>query len=172
MVPERSQARANPARGIALIATAVIVGIFLLRNGWEDGGSVAADGADDSAAAGATGGDDGAGTETTATTVAPRQPGEITVRVLNASGVAGAAGATTDALAQAGYQMAEAGNAPEGTDPATTVVLHAAGYEQDAPLVAQAVGAAATSVAALTEPPQVDVAGAQIVVILGTDVAG
>jgi hypothetical protein len=35
MVPDRTQ-RANPARGLALIATAVIVGIFLLRNGFGD----------------------------------------------------------------------------------------------------------------------------------------
>jgi hypothetical protein len=35
MVPQRSHARANPARGIALIATAAILGFFVLRNGWD-----------------------------------------------------------------------------------------------------------------------------------------
>src|SRR5687768_8825991 len=54
MVPERSQARANPARGLALIATAVIVGLFLLRNwdGSSAGGTelVTADAGGDAAA--------------------------------------------------------------------------------------------------------------------------
>jgi LytR cell envelope-related transcriptional attenuator len=172
MVPERTPARANPARGIALIATAVIVGIFLFRNGWEDSGSAATDGGDEAAPADGASGDGGTGTETTASTQAPRPPAEVTVRVLNASGVSGAAGQRTEDLAQAGYQMAEAGNAPEGTDPAVTVVLHAAGYEQEAAGVAEALGAAPTSIAALTDPPQVDTAGAQVVVLLGADRAG
>jgi hypothetical protein len=172
MVPERTQPRANPARGIALIATAVIVGIFLLRNGWEVGGSVAADGVGDAATAdGATSGDTGGSTETTEVPPA-RPPGEVIVRVANASGVPGAAGGMTDQLAQAGYQTVEPTNAPDGTDPALTVVLFAAGFEQEAGNLAQAVGAAPTSVAQFAEPPQVDPAGAQLIVILGQDRAG
>jgi LytR cell envelope-related transcriptional attenuator len=173
MVPERSsRARANPARGIALLATAVIVGIFLLRNGWEEGGSVAADTSGQSASDASGEGGTGGGDETTASTQPPRQPSEVSVRVLNASGVSGAAGQKSDVLAQGGYQVVEAGNAPEGTDPATTVVLFAPGYDQEAVMVAQALGSNPSSVAALTDPPQVETGGAQIVVILGTDLAG
>jgi hypothetical protein len=167
MVPERTQTRANPARGIALIATAVIVGIFLLRNGWENGSTVAADGVDDRPQAGA-----GPDTETTASTQPARPPAEVTVRVANASGIGGAAGEKTDLLAQDGYPTVEPTNAPEGTDPATTVILFAAGYDREAAMLAEKLGAAPTSVAALTEPPQIDPAGAQLVVILGTDLAG
>jgi LytR cell envelope-related transcriptional attenuator len=169
MVPERSQARANPARGIALIATAVIVGIFLFRSGFEGPDTASADIGGDSAAAGDD--SDDAPAQTTTTLPAPRNPAEVVVLVLNASGVSGAAASESEALAAAGYQMAPAGNAPEGSDPATTLVYFAPEFQPDAGAVATAIGAPATAVQPMPPPP-FDPTGANVVVVLGTDVAG
>src|SRR5262245_61348127 len=110
MVPDRTQARANPARGLALIATAVIVGIFLLRNGFGDQG-IPDIGTDDPAVTEA--GGNGTGAEgSTETTAAPqpdqKEPSEVIVRVANAAGVNGAAGEWTTTISDAGYQVVEA----------------------------------------------------------------
>lgn len=165
MVPERTQARANPARGLALIATAVIVGIFLLRNGNFDGGSTLSDDAS------AIESEDDSGDGTSDTTAVPqgRPPAEITVRVANATDVGGAAGVYTDLLAGEGYLTVEPTDAPEGTDPSTTVVLYAAGFEIEAANLATAVGSLPEAITPLSDPPQVDPAGAQLVVLLGLD---
>lgn len=173
MVPERSQARANPARGLALIATAVIIGLFLLRNwdGSSAGGTeiATADAGGDQAA----GGDGGAAPtdsgEPTATTVAPRPPAEVTVRVLNATDVVGAAGGLSDQLAQNGYPTVEPDDAGQKLD--ITKIVFAGGYEQEAAELARAIGSPADSVEALAEPPQFDPAGAQLIVLLGADIA-
>ena len=176
MVPERTQARANPARGLALIATAVIVGLFLLRNwdGSSAGGTelVAAE-ADGAAATpggdgAASGGDPGA--QTTTTAVAARPPGEVTVRVLNATSVIGAAGTMSDTLVQGNYKTVEPDDAGQMLD--TTKILFAAGFEREAADLARAISSPAESLEALANPPQVDPAGANLVVLLGKDLAG
>ena len=170
MVPERTQARANPARGLALIATAVIVGLFLLRN-WDGTGSgVAAAGTEQ------TGGSDvttpGAtttapGGEAPATTVAARPPSELTVRVMNATSVPGAAGRMSDTLVAAQYKTVEPDDAGKMLD--TTQILYAPGYEQEAAELARAISSPAESMEALAG--QVDPAGATLVVLLGKDLA-
>lgn len=171
MVPERSQARANPARGLALIATAVIVGLFLLRNwdGSSAGGTelVTSDAGSGDQAAGGDGATAGGGGETTATTVAPRPPAELTVRVMNATDVGGAAGNLSSTLEQAGYKTVEPDDAPEKLD--ATRILFAAGYEREAAELARAIGSDAAAVEVLANPPQVDPTGAQLVVLLGAD---
>jgi hypothetical protein len=170
MVPERTHSRANPARGVALIATAVIVGVFVLRNGWDQGTPDVASTSSE-APAGSEGGTAAppSGAETTASTAPPRAPNEVIVRVLNAAGVQGAATGWSDALAADGYQIAEAGNAPETRD--ATAVLFIAGYDREAAAVAQAIGAPADGVAAIGNPPTADAANAHVVVLLGTDIA-
>lgn len=172
MVPERPQARANPARGLALIATAVIVGIFLLRNGFDDQGIPDVASADTSAVT-QPGGEGAAppadGEAATTTTVPQRQPGEITVRVANAAGVNGAAAEWTGRISDAGYKTVEATNATPNRD--TTAVLFAAGFDREASVLAEAIGAPSEGIVALGEPPQVDPGGANLVVLLGTDLA-
>jgi LytR cell envelope-related transcriptional attenuator len=174
MVPERSQARANPARGLALIATAVIVGLFLLRNwdGSSAGGTelATADAGADTAAGNGDGAASGDPAEPTATTVAPRPPADVTVRVLNATDVVGAAGGMTDQLVETGYKTVEPDDAGQSLD--VTKILFAGGYEREAAELARAIGSAPDSLEALAEPPQVDPAGAQLVVLLGADRAG
>jgi LytR cell envelope-related transcriptional attenuator len=166
--------RASPARGIVLIAAAVVLGLFLLR--------ALEDSAPDDVAAGSTettaaGGDTTAttaadGGETTTTAPQVRQPTEVVVRVANVSGVSGAAGARTEQLAGAGYQTVEPTNGPEGQQLESTQVLFIEGFEGEARALAEALGAPADGVAAMPAQPPVDPGGAQLVVLLGTDLAG
>jgi hypothetical protein len=172
---EEPSTRSNPARGIVLLAAAVVLGLFLLR-ALDDSST-----SDDIAATTGTTAANGEGTDTTAaedggdttTTAAPlRQPAEIVVRVANVSGVSGAAGAKTEQLAAAGYQTVEATNGPEGQQLDATQVLFVDGFEGEAGALAEALGAPADGVAAMPAQPPADPGGAQLVVMLGTDLAG
>jgi len=172
---EEPSTRSNPARGIVLLAAAVVLGLFLLR-ALDDSAT-----SDDIAATTGTTAANGEGTDTTAaedggdttTTAAPlRQPAEIVVRVANVSGVSGAAGAKTEQLAAAGYQTVEATNGPEGQQLDATQVLFVDGFEGEAGALAEALGAPADGVAAMPAQPPADPGGAQLVVMLGTDLAG
>ena len=173
MVPERTQARANPARGLALIATAVIVGIFLLRNGFDDQGvpDIVSDSpaATQPGGAAASSGDGGTATTAPPAQAPPKTPAEVTVRVANAAGVNGAAAEWTGKIADAGYKTVEATNATPNRD--ATAVLFQAGFDREAGMLAEAIGAPSDGVVALTEPAQVDPGGANLVVLLGTDLA-
>jgi hypothetical protein len=167
-------ARSSPARGIVLIAAAVVLGLFLLRalddSSSSDGtiaagpGTTAPAGSDDTTDTTAEEGDE------TTTTVPVRPPAEVVVRVANASGVEGVAGQRTEQLAGAGYQTVGPTNAPEQLE--ATQVLFAEGFEGEARALAEALGAPAEGVAALPAPPPVDPAGAHMVVLVGTDIAG
>jgi hypothetical protein len=173
MVPERTQARANPARGVALICTALVVGIFLLRNGFGDQG-VPAVTADTTAVTqpgdgGAATPPEGGGTTTPPDQAPLKQPKDLTVRVANAAGVNGAAANWTDTITQAGYKTVEATNFSPNRD--TTAVLYQAGFDREAVELARAIGAPLDGTVALSEPPQVDPGGANLVVLLGTDLA-
>lgn len=166
-------AGSNPARGVVLVAVAVILGLFLLRAIDDTSTPEGAVTTDPGSAVGSTGapaGDGGGESTTTETSVRP--PAEVTVRVANASGVQGAAGARTDQLAGAGYPTVEATNGPRGEQLAATQVLFVDGYEREAQQLAEALGAPAEGVTPLADPPPVDPGGAQVVVLLGTDLAG
>ena len=71
------------------------------------------------------------------------QPGDVTVSVLNGSGVSGAASTTATALTTGGFVASSGGNA-DPTD--TTTVLHAAGDEPAAALVVAQVPGAAVAI--------------------------
>lgn len=167
--------RSNPARGIVLLAAAVVLGLFLLR-ALED--SAPSDDIATSPTATTAGGETSDSTTAedggdTTTTAAPlRQPAEIAVRVANVSGVDGAATARTEQLAGAGYQTIEPTNGPEGQQLDATQVLFVDGFEGEARALAEALGAPADGVAAMPAQPPVDPGGAQLVVLLGTDIAG
>jgi hypothetical protein len=157
-----------------LVAAAVVLGLFLLR-ALEDSGS-----SDDAtaqtgttAAGGETSDTTTAEGDDTTTTEAPlRQPAEIVVRVANASGVERAAGARTDQLTAEGYQTVEPTNGPEGQQLDATQVLFVDGFEGEAGALAEVMGAPADGVTAMPAQPPIDPGGAQIVVLLGTDLAG
>jgi LytR cell envelope-related transcriptional attenuator len=164
--------RTSPARGVALIATAVIIGLFVLRNGFEttggDGPSPQVEASDTTDTTAADGGGE-APTETTAPP-APRAPAEVTVLVANTTDVSGAAGGLTDNLVGKGYQAAP----PTDGQPALeqTQVLFVEGFEAEAQAVAATVGAPAEAVQPMpATPPVGDLAGAQVLVMLGSDLA-
>ncbi|HEY2999937.1 MAG TPA: LytR C-terminal domain-containing protein [Acidimicrobiales bacterium] len=160
--------RQSPVRGVVLVAVAVVLGFFILRaldNTGADVGSVDA-GQSGSSAAPTTGAP--AGSDTTAP--AARPPGEVIVLVANASGVQGAAAKQTEALVAAGYQTAPAGNAPPGLDLDATQIMATPGFEADAAKLATDLGKP-DAVQPLTDPPPVDLGGANILVILGRDLA-
>lgn len=173
MVPERTQARANPARGLALIATAVIIGLFLLRN-WDgpasgtEAPSEQTQGDKSTGAEGSNGNGQSSG-NSTATTVAARPPSDITVRVLNGTDVGGAAKRMSQTLEENKYKTVKPDDA--GTKSDTTQVLFAAGYQREAQELAEAIKSPPSDIVALANPPQFPPEGAQLVVVLGKDLA-
>jgi hypothetical protein len=164
---------ANPARGAALVVVAVVIGLFLLRNGLDTseaitnqggGGSEATDQATDDTAT------DDAAEETTTTTLASRAPADVPTIVLNGSGVPGAAGRYSEFLAGLGYTLTNpAGdNADANTD--TTLVYYVPGFEAEAAALVTAIGAPETVVpATLPTAPPGPIAGASVVIVVGAD---
>lgn len=167
---------ANPARGAILVVAAVVIGLVLLRNGLDtsetftpsttDGSSTEGDdGSTDSAAVDA-GTDDTVGTSV-------RQPNQVATIVLNDSGVTGAAGRYSDFLANLGYTLTNAAGDTStlpGDAPATRV-LYQPTFEAEAAAVAAAIGAPATAAQPLGTTLPGTVSGANVVVVLGTDLA-
>lgn len=159
----------NPARGIALVVVAVLLGLVLLRNGIDTSETITSSKDDKTAT---TEPDDTTDTTdaTTDTTVAVRAPAEVSVVVLNGTSVNGAAGKYSTALGSAGYQMLEPGDAP--TKIPATQVYFTEGFEQEAIAVAAAIQAPGTvTPALLPTPPPGEVEGANVVVVIGADVA-
>lgn len=162
----------NPARGVALVVVAVLLGLVLLRNGL-DTSEVVTSSPDDSSTDGTA--DEGAdGTDAvddaTTTTLAVRSPAEVTVVVLNGTSVSGAAGKYSTAIGTAGYQMGDPADA--ATKIPATQVLFTEGYEREAAAVALAAGAPATlTPGPLPTPPPGEVGAANVVVVIGADLA-
>ena len=169
----------NPARGAALVVVAVLVGLFLLRNGLDTSEVVTASRDDSSADSeddtdGADEGTDATdeGTDTTEdTTPEARPPDQVPTIVLNGSGVSGAAGAYSEALASLGYQLTNPTGGNAAANVPSTQVLYAPGFEQEALAVAQAIGAPSLVPAVLTDPSPGEILGASVVVVLGPDLA-
>lgn len=163
----------NPARGAALVVAAVLLGLVLLRNGLDTSEVVTSSNGDDTSTDGSSdaGTDDATDTgEETTTTLGARSPAEVTVVVLNGTSVSGAAGKYSTALASAGYQMLEPGDA--ATKIPATQVYFTEGFEREAAAVALATGAPATvTPAALPTPPPGEVGAANVVIIIGADLA-
>ena len=147
MAPEGPTARANPARGLALIATAVILGIFVLRQGFETGpggmDAMLEEARSEDEASGSTddaddGDDSEAGSDDSASVdeepeepAEPRAPAEVGVRVANTTSIGGSAGELTAQVEGTGYQTVEATDAAE-RDRGTTLIVFREGFEQEA----------------------------------------
>jgi hypothetical protein len=161
---------ANPARGAVLVIVAVLVGLFLLRNGIDT--STTSTGSTDSSStdAGATDGGSDSATSTTPSTVGLRDPSQVPTIVLNGTSVNGAAKKWSSYLATKSYQLVDSDGAG-GPDATATSVYYAAGFEQEASAVALLIGAPATSVALLPTPAPQNSGAAKVVVVLGPDVA-
>jgi hypothetical protein len=171
----------NPARGAALVVVAVLIGLFLLRNGLDTSEAITTTaGGDDQSAddGGATddpgGTDDGTDGGTDTTLPASRPPAEVPTIVLNDSGIAGAAGNYSAVLEAAGYQLTspEGANADAPDDAPTTIIYFAPGFEAEAAAVAAAIGAPAIVPSPLPTTPPGPIASASVVVVVGIDLAG
>jgi hypothetical protein len=169
MARRQPEPTANPARGAALVVVAVVIGLLLLREGLDTSEAITTNGGNDTSSADG----DAAADGTDTTTLALRPPAEVPTIVLNDSGIAGAAGAYSDVLASLGYTLTnpDGANADAPGDAAATVVYFAPGFEAEAAAAAVAVGAPDTAVAALPATPPGPIAGASVVVVVGTDLA-
>lgn len=112
---------------------------------------------------------------TTTTASAERQPGQIKVIAINATGRAGVAGQATTKLRNAGYNALQPGNATQSvtnTHPAS-VVYYAAGYQREALTVAALFSLPDSAVRALPTPsPSPDIKpDTNIAVLVGTGIA-
>jgi hypothetical protein len=159
----------SAARGAALIAVAVIIGIVLLQytddgttgpvgdggNGKASGGTTTTSSPSSSTTAGSGG--------TTATTTAAKPPAQVTVLVLNGSGKPGAAATQTDLLKAKGYATLPAADAPARQG---TVVEFKPGYDRECATVATSVGGS-PKVEEISAPPPNGSETANCVVILG-----
>lgn len=168
----RAGSRDSNARGLIVLAVALVVGFLLLWSWGPDTSS--SDASSNGVGSPATTAplDSGATTtEATTTTTAgsSRAPSEVSVIVLNGSGQTGAAGTNSTTVGESGYTMLTPGNAPAGTD--TTIVYYADGYQEDAIAVAGILGKGTDAVKPLTDASLGGAEGdADVVVVLGSDI--
>lgn len=160
------------ARGIVLIVVAVLLGVVLL-NATDDPEPFADASDQESDERGATPTTESpAAEDETTSTSAPavaRDPAEVTVYVVNGSGVRGVAGRITEQLKAATYITVDPGNI-DVVD--SSRVYFTPGYEADAAAVAGLL-TPPPAVEALPDPPPVDdLQGAQVLVVVAADLAG
>ncbi len=172
---------------IVIAVIAVVVGFLILRNiSDSDGGSTSAGNETTNSATG--GSSDVPGTETTVAATAPVETGPPTTPLLNtdatqviivanASGLGGAAGQYSKALAGLGFTVGTPTDATIKVD--LSVVYYLPGGEAVAASVAQAMGSLdGTGVVASPMPTPVPLngaimpAGSSVLVMLGKDLAG
>lgn len=130
----------SAGRGALLVGVAIVIGIVLLQVVDNPSSTVGDGSGGNGSTSQTTAAPDGTTGDTTGTTVAGqvvRPPAEVTVQVLNGSGVQGAAGALTTALQAFGYATVEAGttDATEGD-----VVYCSGGLDAEAAALATNVG--------------------------------
>lgn len=161
------------ARGLVLIAVAVVLGLVLLRATDNSQTFVAAEDdrrSDDSSVDDEEDGDgDVAIPETTTTTEAPRDPSEVVVLVANGSGQAGVAATLSQELQTANYVTADP---TDTSEPASaSIVYFEPGFEADADAVA-ALFDPVPEVQALPDPlPVDDLRGANLLLVAAADLA-
>jgi hypothetical protein len=152
-------------RGAGLLVVAVILGILLLRSSGGDPYSRAL-------RTTSPGGFSVVTTAPTATTVTTpiRSAPDIKVLPANGTTASGAANATGSRLKSANYNVLAATNTTKGAT--TSSVQYAPGYEREARVVAQILGLPDSAVQAISNPPPVaDTRDANIIVIVGPDMA-
>lgn len=112
---------------------------------------------------------DGAGEE--AAGGSARRSDDVTVLVANGSGVSGRAAELTEQVGEAGYRTAAPSNVGGGDTLPASTVYYTEGYEAEAQALASTLDPA-PQVAALPESgPVSDLRGAQVVLVLGADLA-
>jgi len=161
----------SAARGAALIAVAVIIGIVLLQviddgtSGPIGDGNVNAGGSTATTAPANSGSGTGSSSTTSTTAATPaKQPAEVAVLVLNGSGRPGAATSQTNALKAEGYQTKTTADAPQRQG---NIVYFKPGFDRECTTVAGIVGGA-PQVQPIPNPAPTGSDAANCVVILGS----
>lgn len=158
-------------RGAALIAIAVLIGVVLLAEGFDNG--VLPSSSETPSEQASDDDDEDEGDEvtepSTTTTATPTThvPAEVRVIVLNGGGPSGSAATSSTAIAAANFTTLDAAD----TDDVTATVVYAApGFEPDAAVVAEALGITApVQPLPATLPTGVTAGQAEVVVVLGPD---
>lgn len=162
------------ARGAGLLAVAVILGIVLLQSfkpGVDPYASSVRAGATSPTTAPVQHRGGGTVSSTTTSTTPPRQPADVKVLPANGSGRQGAGSRVQRVLADAHYNVLAATNA-NGAAVQTSSVYYAAGYQSDAVALAQLLKLGPTAAQPMPTPaPVADTRGANIVVVVGVDLA-
>lgn len=166
MARRPNESTANPARGAALVVVAVLIGLFLLRNGLDTSETVAPTTSDGGSDLGAT---DDTADDTTTTTLGLRDPAQVPTIVLNGSGVTGAAKKYSLALKNKGYALTKEDGDNAIPRPATTEVLYTPGFDKEAAAVALLIGAPSAGVAPVGTTLPGSTVGANVIVVLGAD---
>ncbi len=162
---------------MAIVVLGVVVAIAVLGLGFDGEGPTATSATATTAAKASTNGTVAGGATTTppsatvTTIAAARPPADVTVLVVNGRGVQGAGAANNTELLAKGFNAVAPETYP--TLSPTTDVFYAEGYQADALNVAQKLSIAASAVKALPSTPfPIDLKGAKVVVLLGTDGQG
>ncbi|HUQ62678.1 MAG TPA: LytR C-terminal domain-containing protein [Acidimicrobiales bacterium] len=157
-------------RGILLLVVAFVIGVAILRSTGSGGGSASGDDADSQTAT--TRAESTTTVPSVATTLPARPAAEVKVLPVNSSGIAGVGGKTGDELRTAGYANTLAAvNSTSDSPTATSSVEFTPGAEADAVAVASVLRLPATVVKPLEAPPVDDTRGAEVVVLIGGDLA-
>jgi hypothetical protein len=156
-------------RGAALLGVALVIGIVLLRTApSESTTTVHSPSTTRTTARPAI---SGLTTPAPTTTAAPRSPSQVSVLVANGTNVNGAAGRIKSQLLQDGYNTVGTSNATTSSA-TTTAVYFVPGYQAEAALLAGALGLQPSAAQAMPSPsPVTDTKGANIVVVVGSDLA-
>jgi len=153
-------------RGVLLTALAVVVGVTVLS-------SISRIHSTPSAAASAatttTVTAPSRPANTTTTTLATHPPGSVKVLVANGTATKGVAGKLATKLHTDGYDTLAPTNTTSTAN--ASAVYYTAGYQGDADAVASAAGLTASAVQPLTSSVTVPTSSAEIVVVVGPDLA-
>lgn len=163
----RSSSGLNAGRAAFLLAVAVVLGIILL-NATDDEPSTSVASTTDTTVPS----EQATSTlpTTTIVTLPPRAPADVKVIAANGTDVKGVAKKATDALKAAGYNVLSPTDA-SAKAPASAV-YYAAEYTREANAVATGLGIPPTSVQPIpTPPPVADPRGANVVVVIGPELA-
>lgn len=163
------------ARGLALLAVALVLGIVLLNATDADPPGTTVSSRGDSDTSGGSDDDDADGEGSAASTTLPvapvttasaRAPKDVKVIVANASSTKGAAGGAGDRLKALGFNVLAPTNATAVPDSA---VYFTTGFDRDAAAIAAALQLPPAAVKPMPAPPPLDTKDANVAVVLGTN---
>ena len=160
-------AAGNGARGLVLLAVALLLAVFVL-NQTDPGGS--STGSDETSGSPATTLARPSNTTLVPTTLprAAKAPAEVKVLPANGSGVSGLGGRVADRLKAKGYTNTLAA-VNTTRDITASAVEYAKDFEPEARAVAEALGLSPTVVKPLDSPPVPETRDANVIVLIGPD---